>query len=411
MADEYILKSYDGGAETTTLTTPFTAGGTTLVVANGSTFPDGSSGPFVVVVDRGLATEEKFLIDTTTGVNGVTFNIQQAAYDGTSASNHATGAVVEHCLDAYSIEQANRYVNLQTAKGDLVAHNGTTATKLSAGTNNHVLMADSAQSVGLKFAQIGTASIANDAIDSTKLADASVTASKIDASGSPTAGQVLTANPSVTPGLEWTTPAAGFTMPAGSIIQYAGATAPSGWLLCDGSSVSRTTYASLFTALGGVSSPYGGITSTNFNLPDFRSRFPVGKGTSAWSDALGESGGSAILKIVDHYHDRKNHQHDVLSVGDAVATGTIQVYQSAGGGALANSVTGYAGGTAGGTISNGATNIPAGDHKHEILMSFDGDGATSNQKKSDLTPMAGETPDTNTANLPPYITVNYLIKT
>jgi hypothetical protein len=75
MADEYILKSFDGGAQTTTLTAGFTSGGATLAVANGTSFPDGSSGPFVVVVDRGLATEEKFLIDTTSGTSNVTLDM------------------------------------------------------------------------------------------------------------------------------------------------------------------------------------------------------------------------------------------------------------------------------------------------------------------------------------------------
>lgn len=55
-------------------------------------------------------------------------------------------------------------------------------------------------------------------------------------------------------------------MPVGTITGYAGATAPSGWLLCDGSAVSRTTYAELF---GVVSTTYGsGDGSTTFNVPD-----------------------------------------------------------------------------------------------------------------------------------------------
>lgn len=55
-------------------------------------------------------------------------------------------------------------------------------------------------------------------------------------------------------------------MPVGTITGYAGATAPSGWLLCDGAAVSRTTYAELF---GVVSTTYGsGDGSTTFNVPD-----------------------------------------------------------------------------------------------------------------------------------------------
>lgn len=65
--------------------------------------------------------------------------------------------------------------------------------------------------------------------------------------------------------------------PAGRIEQYGGASAPTGWLECDGSAVNRTTYARLFTA---ISTTWGvGDASTTFNLPDFRSRVLVGKGT------------------------------------------------------------------------------------------------------------------------------------
>lgn len=59
--------------------------------------------------------------------------------------------------------------------------------------------------------------------------------------------------------------------PAGSIMAYAASTAPTGWLLCDGSAVSRTTYATLFTA---ISTTWGtGDGSTTFNLPDLRGQF------------------------------------------------------------------------------------------------------------------------------------------
>lgn len=56
-------------------------------------------------------------------------------------------------------------------------------------------------------------------------------------------------------------------VPTGSIQPYAGTSIPSGWLLCDGSAVSRTDYAALFAAIGTL---YGtGDESTTFNLPDF----------------------------------------------------------------------------------------------------------------------------------------------
>lgn len=62
--------------------------------------------------------------------------------------------------------------------------------------------------------------------------------------------------------------------PPGAVVQYAGAAAPSGWFICDGSAISRTTYSDLFTAIGVL---YGsGDGSLTFNLPDARGRVIAG---------------------------------------------------------------------------------------------------------------------------------------
>ena len=64
-------------------------------------------------------------------------------------------------------------------------------------------------------------------------------------------------------------------------------TAPSGWLICDGAAVSRTTYADLFAVIG---TTYGaGDSSTTFNLPDFQGRAPVGKSSVGTFDTLAEA--------------------------------------------------------------------------------------------------------------------------
>lgn len=66
-----------------------------------------------------------------------------------------------------------------------------------------------------------------------------------------------------------------FVIPPGIIVDYGGATAPTGWLICDGSAVSRTTFSRLFTAIGVV---WGtGDGSTTFNLPDLGNRVTIGK--------------------------------------------------------------------------------------------------------------------------------------
>lgn len=84
-------------------------------------------------------------------------------------------------------------------------------------------------------------------------------------------------------------------IPPGITLPYGGTTAPNGYILCDGSAVSRTTYAALFAIL---STTYGvGDGSTTFNVPDLRQRFPLGKATSGTGSTLGGTGGA-----IDHTH-------------------------------------------------------------------------------------------------------------
>lgn len=73
-------------------------------------------------------------------------------------------------------------------------------------------------------------------------------------------------------------------VPTGSITMYSSSAAPSGWLNCDGTAVSRTTYINLFAV---TSTTYGvGDGSTTFNVPDLRSRFPLGYSVSAPTKAF-----------------------------------------------------------------------------------------------------------------------------
>jgi microcystin-dependent protein len=83
-------------------------------------------------------------------------------------------------------------------------------------------------------------------------------------------------------------------VPAGSVIAWSGSSAPAGYLLCDGTAVSRTTYAALFAVAG---TSYGvGDGSSTFNLPDLRDRLPLGKGTN--NSTLGTQTGSMSASSV-----------------------------------------------------------------------------------------------------------------
>jgi microcystin-dependent protein len=144
----------------------------------------------------------------------------------------------------------------------------------------------------------------------------------------------------------------------GSIQMWPTATAPTGYLLCAGAAVSRTTYATLFAVIG---TTFGvGDGTTTFNLPNYSDRMPYGT-------TIGSTGGSKDAVVV-------SHTHTLTDPGHNHTTGT----SSSGGGALTSgSQLGYATNT--GTSTTGITIASAG--------------------------VSG----TN-ANLPPYLGINFIIK-
>lgn len=95
-------------------------------------------------------------------------------------------------------------------------------------------------------------------------------------------------------------------MPAGTMTYFAMDTAPTGWLKANGAAVSRTTYASLFAAIG---TTFGaGNGSTTFNLPDLRGEFIRG-----WDDGRGVDSGRAFGSAQSH--QMQSHTHIVTAGG------------------------------------------------------------------------------------------------
>lgn len=144
-------------------------------------------------------------------------------------------------------------------------------------------------------ASVTTAKIANGAITSTKIAaggilnaniaDATIQAGKLVAnslSDSQITAKGITnasiADNTLTSGQL----AAGIGLsPSGAILAYGGTAAPTGYLMCDGSSYLRTDYADLFTAIG---TAFGAADGSHFNVPDLRGRFLRGTDGGASRD-------------------------------------------------------------------------------------------------------------------------------
>ena len=98
----------------------------------------------------------------------------------------------------------------------------------------------------------------------------------------------------------------GYLAPVGSMMMYAGSSAPTGWLLCDGTAISRTTYSDLFST---ISTTYGvGDGFDTFNTPNMGGKGPMGylSSNSAF-DALAETGGEenhtlTVDELAAHTH-------------------------------------------------------------------------------------------------------------
>lgn len=105
--------------------------------------------------------------------------------------------------------------------------------------------------------------------------------------------------------------------PTGSVLQFAGSSAPDDWLLCNGALVSRTTYADLFNAIG---TAYGaGDGSTTFKLPDFRGRIPVGAGQgSGLTNRVVATTGGAETHTLD-VDEMPAHSHNISVAGTATS--------------------------------------------------------------------------------------------
>lgn len=135
----------------------------------------------------------------------------------------------------------------------------------------------------------------------------------------------------------------------GVVKAFAGSVAPSGYILCDGSAISRTTYAGLFSVIG---TAYGtGDGSTTFNIPDLRQRIPVGfKSGDSDFGTLGQTGGEkthtlSVSEMPAHSHDISCAQENLGGSSrvqsSPVGTSATLSTSSKGGGGAHNNIQPY----------------------------------------------------------------------
>lgn len=166
--------------------------------------------------------------------------------------------------------------------------------------------------------------------------------------------------------------------PVGTVQIYAGETAPTGWLLCDGStldSITQTDYEALYAVIGTI---YGGTSAGSFKVPDLRGRVVLGTGTGDGLSprTLGSTGGTETHLLTS----LEAAQKAVTTGGMITVAQYLPLTDEEAGGGDENFVVGDA------FANQGTFDL---DHTHSI---------------------AGENAAQPHNNMQPFLTLNYIIK-
>lgn len=189
-------------------------------------------------------------------------------------------------------------------------------------------------------------------------------------------------------------------IPAGTLLDYGGASAPTGYLLCDGASVLRATYPDLFAAIG---TRFGSASGTHFNLPDCRRRITLGAGgtvpggTNGPAATVGATGGNE--EIILSEAQLPAHTHDEGTLANAAAGAHSHTLQGN---------TQWSGSPGQGTQRSGLASFSSDDAQS-------GNSGTTSSAAAHTHAISGDTGSTGTGAdvgiMPPVIVVTKIIKT
>jgi len=301
------------------------------------------------------------------------------------ATDASTGVTNSKLRQSGALSVIGRSANSLGAPADISATAGSGAVLRESGSaiGFGTISAD-----GIAADAVTTAKILNGNVTTLKIADDAVTAAKLADDASVDANRAVTtnhirdsavttakiANANVT-NEKLASDVTAAICPVGSVLAYAGSSAPTGWLLCNGQAVSRTTYSLLFAA---ISTTFGaGNGSTTFNVPDLRNKFAVGVGTTGFTVALGGTGGTKDAIVVSHTHTGTTSTTGAHTHTFGFAPGST-------GGSNYNFTQTGSSGTLTPTSSNG-------NHSHTFTTESSGSSGTDQ-------------------NLPPYVGINYIIR-
>jgi microcystin-dependent protein len=382
-----VNRYYSSNAVDTTLVTGIDASATEVVLASTSGMPQ--SYPFTLALDYDTASEElinvvgvgtvanSYKVGSTVGVASITGR----GVDGNAATSHTAGAPVKHVISARDIREAQVHINASTkytvtngattydvdlhgiasGEGSVV---GTTKTQtltnksISGASNTITSIAQSSvtnltSDLALKAPLAGPTFTGTVVLPSTT-SIGNVSSSEIgvlDGLTSSTAelnildGVTATAAElNVLDGITASTAELNYvdgvtsniqtqfnnlvTVPTGVISQFAGdaTDVPTGWLLCDGSTFSSSTYPALATL---VADKYGTHSGSNYYLPNLKGRIPVGRdSTQSEFDTLGETGGAKTVTLTQGQLPSFSHEIQMSAGG---GDGTTYVRGSSGG--------------------------------------------------------------------------------